>query len=145
MTRKPHHLDGTVRIGSRQIDAPSAINHGEPGALPLPASGVSPNGPHIFAFAEQDNTFLLDNLPFQIRRGELHPARIPAEYWRHRIQMAKAMGMNTIALYVMCNYHETSPGAFGFESENRDVQRFISLVPGRSDVGLAATRPVCLR
>jgi len=29
----------------------------------------------------------------------MHPARIPVEYWRHRIQMAKAMGCNTIAAY----------------------------------------------
>ncbi len=28
--------------------------------------------------------------------GEIHPARIPKEYWRHRIQTAKAMGCNTI-------------------------------------------------
>ena len=43
--------------------------------------------------------FVLDGKPFQIISGEMHPARIPVEYWRHRIQMAKAMGRNTIAAY----------------------------------------------
>ncbi|WP_206995293.1 glycoside hydrolase family 35 protein [Trinickia mobilis] len=90
-------------------------------------SKATPSGPRIFSFAQHENHFLLDGKPFQIRSGELHPARIPAEYWRHRIQMAKAMGMNTIALYVMWNYHETSPGVFDFQSENRDVEAFLRL------------------
>ncbi|TKC92487.1 beta-galactosidase [Trinickia terrae] len=82
---------------------------------------------HTFSFSEDGSAFLLDGRPFQIRSGELHPARIPFEYWRHRIRMTKAMGMNTIALYVMWNYHETSPGRFDFHSENRDIEAFIRL------------------
>ncbi len=53
------------------------------------------NGKHTFALGERD--FLLDGNPFQIIGGEPHPARIPAEYWRHRIRMTKAMGCNTVA------------------------------------------------
>ena len=41
--------------------------------------------------------------------------------------MAKAMGLNTIALYVMWNYHETSPGVFDFQSVNRDIEAFMRL------------------
>ncbi|MBP0592230.1 beta-galactosidase [Paraburkholderia sp. LEh10] len=85
------------------------------------------NRAHAFAFARNGDGFLLDSKPFQIRSGEMHPARIPAEYWRHRIQMAKAMGMNTIALYVMWNYHETSEGVFDFHTGNRDIGKFIRL------------------
>ena len=50
---------------------------------------------HPFSLAKTE--FLLDGKFFQIISGEMHPARIPVEYWRHRIQMAKAMGCNTIA------------------------------------------------
>ncbi len=71
--------------------------------------------------------FLLDGKPFQIISGEMHPARIPAEYWLHRIRMAKAMGCNTIAVYIFWNYHESAPGQFDFKSENRDVAEFIRL------------------
>jgi beta-galactosidase len=85
------------------------------------------DGSHVFGFAPDGDGFLLDGKPFQIRSGELHPARIPAEYWRHRIQMAKAMGMNTIALYVMWNYHETCEGAFDFQTDNRDIEAFMRL------------------
>ncbi|AUT64532.1 beta-galactosidase [Paraburkholderia terrae] len=91
------------------------------------ANTVGPNGPHVFSFAANGDGFLLDGKPFQIRSGELHPARIPVEYWRHRIQMAKAMGMNTIALYVMWNYHELTEGTFDFHTDNRDIEAFIRL------------------
>ncbi len=55
----------------------------------------------------------------------MHPARIPHEYWRHRIQMAKAMGCNTIAAYLFWNYHEAKEGVFDFSSDNRNVAEFI--------------------
>ncbi|RDS81087.1 beta-galactosidase [Dyella monticola] len=71
--------------------------------------------------------FLLDGAPFQIRSGEMHPARIPAEYWQHRIRMAKAMGLNTIAVCLMWNYFESEPGEFDFTTERRDFVRFIHL------------------
>jgi beta-galactosidase len=80
---------------------------------------------HRFSLGKTD--FLLDGKPFQIISGEMHPARIPREYWRHRIRMAKAMGCNTIAVYVFWNYHESSPGVFDFSSGNRDIAGFIRL------------------
>jgi beta-galactosidase len=58
--------------------------------------GQKLKGKHSFTLGTTE--FLLDGDPFQIISGEIHPARIPAEYWRHRIQMAKAMGCNTISV-----------------------------------------------
>lgn len=43
-----------------------------------------------------DKTFLLNDKPFIIKAAEIHYTRIPVEYWEHRIQMCKALGMNTI-------------------------------------------------
>src|SRR3989339_2026014 len=89
-------------------------------------SGVSSQkGKQTFSFSPTE--FLLDDKPFQIISGEMHPARIPAEYWRHRIQMAKAMGCNTIAVYIFWNYHESSPGKFDFKTGNRDIAQFIKI------------------
>ncbi|MCZ2396600.1 MAG: beta-galactosidase [Chitinophagales bacterium] len=82
-------------------------------------------GKHTFSLSP-DN-FLLDGKPFQIISGELHPARIPREYWRHRIQMAKAMGCNTISAYIFWNYHETVPGQFDFSTGNKDIASFIRI------------------
>jgi beta-galactosidase len=80
---------------------------------------------HAFTLGPGD--FLLDGRPFQIISGEMHPARIPVEYWRHRIRMAKAMGLNTIAMYVFWNYHETKEGVLDFTSGNRDIAQFIHI------------------
>lgn len=80
---------------------------------------------HTFALGKKD--FLLDGKPFQMISGEMHPARIPAEYWRHRIQMAKAMGCNTIAAYIFWNYQEPTEGVFDFKTGNHDVARFVKI------------------
>ena len=80
---------------------------------------------HQFSF--QGTNFMLDKKPFQIISGEIHPARVPKMYWRHRIQMAKAMGCNTIAAYVFWNNHESTPGVFDFASENRNIAAFIAI------------------
>ncbi len=71
-------------------------------------------------------TFLLDGKPFVIKAAEIHYARIPPDYWEHRIEMCKALGMNTICIYVFWNYHEEEEGVFNFEGE-RDLSRFMEL------------------
>lgn len=81
---------------------------------------------HTFTLGTSD--FLLDGQPFQIISGEMHPARIPSEYWRHRIQMAKAMGCNTISAYIFWNYHEQEEGVFDFETGNRNLKEFFRIV-----------------
>src|SRR3989304_6688883 len=91
------------------------------------ATARAASGPARHTFALSPTDFLLDGKPFQIRAGEMHPARIPAEYWRHRIQMAKALGLNTIAAYIFWNYHEESEGRFNFATGNRDIARFIRI------------------
>ncbi len=80
---------------------------------------------HKFTLGKTE--FLLDGKPLQIISGEIHPARIPQEYWRHRIQMVKAMGCNTIAAYIFWNYHETTEGVFDFKTGNKDVAKFIRI------------------
>ncbi len=89
--------------------------------------GLSVNAQTKHSFVLSKNDFLLDNKPFQIIGGEMHPARIPKEYWRHRIQMAKAMGCNTIAAYIFWNYHEPKENAFDFKTENRNITEFIKI------------------
>ena len=86
----------------------------------------SQKAPHTFALDKTE--FLLDSKPYQIISGEMHPARIPAQYWRHRIQMAKAMGCNTIAAYIFWNYHESEPGNFDFQTDNHNIAQFIKIV-----------------
>jgi len=81
---------------------------------------------HTFTLGTSD--FLLDGQPFQIISGEMHPARIPAEYWRHRIRMAKAMGCNTISVYLFWNYHESEEGVYDFTTGNHNIAEFMKIV-----------------
>ena len=76
-----------------------------------------------------DTAFLLDGRPLQIIAGEMHYPRIPREYWRHRMRMARAMGLNTITTYVFWNLHEPRPGVFDFRGNN-DVAAFIQAFTG---------------
>ncbi len=76
---------------------------------------------HTFAIG--DSAFLLDNQPFVIRCGEVHAARVPKEYWRHRLQMAKAMGLNTVCAYLFWNQHEPREGQFNW-SDRADVAEY---------------------
>lgn len=77
-------------------------------------------------FAVGDKTFLLNDQPFVIKAAEVHYPRIPKEYWEQRIQMCKALGMNTLCLYVFWNSHEPQPGQFDFTGNN-DVAAFCRL------------------
>ncbi|OCX52552.1 beta-galactosidase [Mucilaginibacter sp. PPCGB 2223] len=94
-------------------------------ALQFAATPLLAQQKHVFALGKHD--FLLDGKPFRIISGEMHPARIPHEYWRHRIKMAKAMGCNTIAAYVFWNYHESQPGVFDFKTGNHNIAEFIRI------------------
>lgn len=73
-----------------------------------------------------DKSFLLNGEPFVIKAAEIHYPRIPKEYWEQRIQLCKALGMNTICLYVFWNAHEPKEGQFDF-SGNKDVAAFCKL------------------
>ncbi len=80
----------------------------------------------IHTFTQGDGTFLLDGKPFIVKAAELHYARIPREYWDHRIKMCKALGMNAICAYVFWNYHEPQQGVWDF-SGNHDLAAFMEL------------------
>lgn len=76
-------------------------------------------------FEIKSGQFVYNGKPMQIRSGEMHYARIPKAYWRHRLQMLKAMGLNTVATYVFWNYHHPAPGVWDFATGNKDVAGFI--------------------
>ncbi len=78
------------------------------------------------SFAPGDKTFLLNGKPFLVKAAEIHYSRIPKEYWENRIQMCKALGMNTLCIYIFWNYHEMEEGKFDF-SGNKDIAEFCRL------------------
>ncbi len=89
---------------------------------PAPMMAAQKSG----TFTTGDKTFLLNGKPFVVKAAELHYPRIPRAYWEHRIKMCKALGMNTVCLYVFWNIHEQEEGKFDFTGNN-DVAAFCRL------------------
>ncbi len=77
-------------------------------------------------FTVGKGTFLLNGKPFVVKAAEVHYPRIPRQYWEQRIKMCKALGMNTLCLYVFWNIHEQKEGQFDFTGNN-DVAAFCRL------------------
>src|ERR1700721_2340632 len=76
------------------------------------------------SFRVADGRFVHNGKPIQILSGEMHYARVPRAYWRDRLRMAKAMGLNAVTTYVFWNAHEPRPGVYDF-SGNLDVAEFV--------------------
>ncbi len=77
-------------------------------------------------FETGNGTFLLNGKPFVVKAAEIHYPRIPKPYWDHRIKMCKALGMNTVCIYIFWNIHEQREGEFDF-TDNNDVAEFCRL------------------
>ena len=72
---------------------------------------VASNSPTRHVFSVEGRHFLMDGKPYQIISGEIHYVRIPREYWRDRLEKARAMGLNTITTYAFWNVHEPRPAS----------------------------------
>ena len=95
-------------------------------ALLLTAVTSSATAGKVGTFTAGNKTFMLNGQPFVVKAAEVHYPRIPRPYWDHRIKMCKALGMNTLCLYVFWNIHEQQEGQFDF-SDNNDVAEFCRL------------------
>ena len=104
-----------------KVLAASLLSAGLFMCLPTAASAKK-----VETFEVGNKTFLLNGKPFIVKAAEVHYPRIPRPYWEQRIKMCKALGMNTLCLYVFWNIHEQEEGKFDFTGNN-DVAEFIRL------------------
>ncbi|GAB3671651.1 beta-galactosidase [Actinocorallia lasiicapitis] len=87
-----------------------------------------------FEIGESD--FLVDGKPFRILSGALHYFRVRPEQWRHRLELMRAMGLNTVETYVPWNYHEPRRG------EHRLLEELDAFLAETAAAGLyAIVRP----
>jgi beta-galactosidase len=87
---------------------------------PLPNDGKS------HQFSAGNGQFAIDGQPIEIIAGEMHPSRIPWQFWEDRIKKARAMGLNTVSVYIFWNQLEPAEGQFNWEGCN-DIRRFVKL------------------
>ena len=90
--------------------------------LATPLSAATKPG----SFRVGEKTFLLNDKPFVVKAAEVHYPRIPREYWGQRIKMCKALGMNTLCIYIFWNAHEQQQDVFDFTGNN-DIRAFVQL------------------
>ena len=62
----------------------------------------------------------------------MHYSRVPAFYWRDRLEKMAAAGLNAVQTYVPWNFHETDKGILSFDGD-KDIVKFIQTA---QDVGL---------
>lgn len=95
-------------------------------ALAAKPKATTGKAPHAKTFEIKDGNFIVDGQPTRILSGEMHYPRIPHQYWRHRMKMLKALGLNTVATYVFWNAHEPQPGQWNFEGDN-NIREYIKI------------------
>lgn len=88
------------------------------------AEPVADGKPHKLEL--KNRQFQIDGRPIRLIAGEMHPGRIQPEFWEDRIKKAKAMGLNTISVYLFWNQMEPKEGEFVFEGIT-DIRRFVKL------------------
>lgn len=71
-----------------------------------------------------DTSFFYDGKPIQLIAGQMDAQRIPKEYWRDRLKMAKAMGLNTILTYPFWDLLEPKEGQWNTDGENDLAEYF---------------------
>jgi beta-galactosidase len=89
------------------------------------ANAPAPDG-KAHKFELHDRQFWIDGTSMRVMAGEMHPGRILPEFWEDRIKKAKAMGLNTISVYLFWNQIEPTEGNFVFKDQT-DVRRFVKL------------------
>ncbi|RUS71509.1 hypothetical protein EGW08_020722 [Elysia chlorotica] len=80
----------------------------------------------------KEGEFLFKGKPLRIFSGAIHYFRIVPEYWRDRLEKAKACGLNTVETYVPWNLHEPKPGCYSNDGI-LDLRSFLGIA---GDLGL---------
>mmetsp|Transcript_50132 Transcript_50132/g.93816 ORF Transcript_50132/g.93816 Transcript_50132/m.93816 type:complete len:705 (+) Transcript_50132:55-2169(+) len=96
-------------------------------AVSKPAQGIQRRPHKVLQIEGREFVLGQDGPPVRIHAGEMHYFRVPEVYWRDRLQRLRALGLNTVSTYVAWNWHERKEGEFDFESEGKNVVKFLQL------------------
>lgn len=97
--------------------------------------------PHTFAI--ENGQFLYDGKAVNIYSGEMHYERVPAPYWRHRLRMMKAMGLNAVATYVFWNFHEVAPGQWDWTTDEHNLRQYVQTAQEEGLMVILRPGPYC--
>lgn len=78
----------------------------------------------------KDGQFWLNDQPQFIQAGEFHYFRTPKDQWRHRLDILKAAGFNSLAAYIPWIWHQLEEDDSDFDGHShpmRDLEGFLDL------------------
>ena len=79
--------------------------------------------------------FSVDGRPFFVYGAAFFYERIPRQRWRPTLLAYKSLGINTIDLYVMWNWHEPSEGALDFNGTTEPRRDLLGLLKLTHELG----------
>ncbi|KAK8115974.1 glycoside hydrolase family 35 protein [Apiospora sp. TS-2023a] len=109
-------IAGSAQTTSAKPPSSAPASTSVPQPLTSTATSAVPSGSGTFSWDK--STFYINGQKHQIIGGQIDPQRVPRAYWGQRLQMAKAMGLNTILSYVYWQDIEKYPGQFDFTDRN---------------------------
>lgn len=98
-------------------------------------------------FAARDGTTVLlrDGRPFFVDGAAFFYERMPRATWAPAMDRLRALGINTLDLYVPCNWHELADGDFDFDGRTdprRDLREVLRLARERNFALIVRPGPV---
>ena len=114
--------------------------------LAIGAACAAPGSAQAAAFTSsaivQDHgypVFTVAGKPFFVWGAAFFYERMPAAQWRSNMQALKALGVNTIDLYVMWNWHELADGDFDFDGHTNPRRNLRKVLRLAKELGFYVT------
>ena len=89
----------------------------------------------------------VDGEPFFIHSAAFFYYRIPRDLWSVSLDRYRALGINTIDIYIPWNWHEPSEGTFDFDGQTnprRNLRALLKLIAEKNLKLIARPGPVIL-
>ncbi|XP_004534040.1 beta-galactosidase [Ceratitis capitata] len=79
-----------------------------------------------FTIDHENDTFLMDGLPFRYVSGSFHYFRALPQVWEERLKTMRAAGLNAIDTYIEWSLHNPHDGSYIWDGI-ADIERFLEL------------------
>ena len=94
------------------------------------------------AFYAKEGQFWLNDQPQLIQAGEFHYYRTPPDQWRHRLELLKGAGFNTLATYIPWLWHQVAEDLSDFDGHSHPMRNLAGFLDLATEMGfLIIARP----
>lgn len=83
----------------------------------------------------KNQQFWINDRPILIQAGEFHYYRTPQEEWRHRLQLLKNAGFNSVANYIPWIWHQLAEGVSDFDGHSHPMRNLEGFLDLAADMG----------